>query len=198
MRFRRFGFKRTTIDDVATEAGTGKGSVYLHFESKQAIYMAVVEQSLDRFISSAEKVLARPGTAPDRLRALVEMTAENYGQDELLHSSLFGETDLVEGEVAHMAAEHQRERIRALLEDVLRSGQAESTIRADLDPASTAAVLFETGWAIVRTGLEARDTSVLQTRLNILNDIMGLGLMPRLPDPGHRGHSVVPTPTAGA
>ena len=62
-RFRRFGYKRTTIEDVATEAGTGKGSVYLHFDSKRDVYMAVVERSLDRFIDGAERLVARPGTS---------------------------------------------------------------------------------------------------------------------------------------
>ena len=178
-RFRRFGYKRTTIEDVATEAGTGKGSVYLHFESKQDVYMAVVERSLDRFIDSAEQVLARPGTAPDRLRGLVELTAEHYGHDELLHSSLFGDTDLVQGDVARLAAEHQRQRIRALLEELLRTGQAEGTVRTTIDPPSVAAVLFEIGWAIVRSGLEAADPTELESSLDILNDLVGLGLLPR-------------------
>ncbi len=178
-KFRRFGYKRTTVEEIASEAGTGKGSVYLHFDSKQDIYMAVVERSLDRFIEDAERALVQPGTAPDRLRALVELTAKHYGHDELLHSSLFGETDLVEGEVARMAAERQRERIRALLEDVLRTGQAEGTVRADLDPPVAAAILFEAGWAVVRSGLEAADPSQLEMWLETLNDIFGLGLLPR-------------------
>ena len=178
-RFRRFGYKRTTIEDVATEAGTGKGSVYLHFDSKRDVYMAVVERSLDRFIDGAERLVARPGTAQDRLRVLVELTAEHYGDDELLHSSLFGETDLVEGEVARMAAERQRQRIRAVLEDVLAVGKSEGTVRADIDPAPVAAVLFEIGWAIVRSGLTAADTTQLESWLDILNDIVGLGLLPR-------------------
>ncbi|MCP5030758.1 MAG: TetR/AcrR family transcriptional regulator, partial [Actinomycetia bacterium] len=172
VRFRRFGYKRTTVDDVASEAGTGKGSVYLHFDSKQQIYLAVVEESLDRFIERAEKVLAAPGTAPERMRSLVELTAEHYGDDELLHASLFGETDLVEGEVARMAAERQRERIRGLLEEVLISGQTEGSVRPALDPHSVATVLWEIGWAIVRSGLEKADTTQLAASLEILNDIV--------------------------
>ncbi len=178
-RFRRFGYKRTTIDDIAGEAETGKGTVYLHFDSKQTIYMAVVEQSLDRFIESADQALAQPGPAPDRLRALVELTAEHWSQDELLHSSLFGETDLVEGEVARIAAERQRERIRTLLEQVLIAGQAEGSVRANLDPRLVAAVLFEMGWALVRAGLETTDTSQIESWLDVLNEIVGLGIQPR-------------------
>ncbi|MCP5028160.1 MAG: TetR/AcrR family transcriptional regulator [Actinomycetia bacterium] len=182
IRFRRFGYKRTTIEDVATEAGTGKGSVYLHFDSKQAIYMAVVEASLDRFIDSTEQLLGGPGTAPNRLRSLVALTAEHYGHDELLHSSLSGDTDLVEGEVARVAAERQRECIRGLLESVLRSGQAEGTVRDNIDATAVAAVLWEIGWAIVKAGLQASDPDQLESWLDILNDMVGLGLQPRSRD----------------
>ncbi|MCP3910956.1 MAG: TetR/AcrR family transcriptional regulator [Actinomycetia bacterium] len=182
VRFRRFGYKRTTIEDVAVEAGTGKGSVYLHFDSKQAIYMAVVEQSLDRFIDRADQVLTQPGTAPDRLRALVQLTTEHYGHDELLRSSLFGETDLVQGEVARMAAECQRERMRTLLEGVLANGQAEGSVRADLHLRPTAAVLFEIGWALVRASLESPDATHLESWLDTLNSMVGLGIIPRRGD----------------
>ncbi len=178
-RFRRFGYKRTTVDEIANEAGTGKGSVYLHFSSKQEIYLAVVEESLERFIAKAERVLATKDPVPTRLRALVELTAEHYGADELLHASLFGETDLVEGDVARLAEQRQRKRIGELLENVLVTGQAEGSIRSSLDPASVAGVLFEIGWTIVRAGLESADPSHLATSLDVLNDIVGLGIIPR-------------------
>lgn len=140
--------------------------------------MAVVEHSLDRFVDSAEEVLSRPGAAPDRLAALVELTAEHYGNDELLHSSLFGETDLVEGAVAQMAAEHQRKQIRGLLERVLTTGQAEGTVRPDLDATSVAAVLLNSAgrsFALVskaktqrcsKTGSTSSTTSLALASLN--------------------------------
>jgi len=39
--------------------------------------------------------------------------------------------------------------------------------------------LFEVGWAIVRSGLTAADTKQLESWLDILNDVVGLGLLPR-------------------
>jgi AcrR family transcriptional regulator len=33
----RFGYKKMTIDDLAQEVGIGKGTVYLHFSSKEEI-----------------------------------------------------------------------------------------------------------------------------------------------------------------
>jgi AcrR family transcriptional regulator len=178
-RFRRFGYKRTTVEDVATEAGTGKGSVYLHFDSKQDVYLAVVERSLEHFLAAAEAALPAAGASPDLLRSLVEVTIEHYSHDELLRSSLFGDTDLVAGEVAQLASDLQRDRIRSLLRGVLTRGKAEGSVRHDIDVEAAASVLQESGWALVRTGLVSDDPAELETLLEAFNSIVGLGLIPR-------------------
>jgi AcrR family transcriptional regulator len=178
-QFRRFGYRRTTVEDITGGAGTGKGSLYLHFASKQAIYMAVVEASLERFVAGASKLLERSGSVPERLRALVQLTLEHYGEDELLHASLFGGGSLVDGDVSRRAADIQRDRIRSLLHELLRIGQAEGSVRADLDLDAAALVLFEIGWAVVRSELEGEGGLPLDRALNTLNQIVGLGLLPR-------------------
>jgi AcrR family transcriptional regulator len=178
-QFRRFGYRRTTIDDITADAGTGKGSLYLHFESKQAVYMAVVEASLERFVESASRLLDGPGPVPSRLRSLVELTIHHYGEDELLHASLFGRAGLVDGDVARMAADVQRTRIRSLLRELLAIGQRENSVRADIDVDAAAAVLFELGWAVVRSALEGDSQIPLERALTTLNQLVGLGLLPR-------------------
>ena len=178
-QFRRFGYKRTTIDDITAGAGTGKGSLYLHFESKQAVYMAVVEASLERFVENASRLLDGPEPAPTRLRSLVELTIDHYGHDELLRASLFGMAGLVDGDVARMAADVQRTRIRSLLRELLAAGQREGSVRAHIDVDAAAAVLFEIGWAVVRSALEGDSQIPLGRALTILNQVVGLGLLPR-------------------
>lgn len=178
-RFRRFGFKRTTIEDITLDAGTGKGSLYIHFPSKQAIYLAVVEASLETFIEKATAAVRGAGDAPQRLRRLVEVTAEHYGNDELLHASLFGGDELVEGEVSRRAAALQRTRMRALLAEALRAGQREGSVRNTIDADTAAAVLFEIGWAVVRAELEGEGDLPLDVALHSLNEIVGLGLLAR-------------------
>ena len=39
--FLQYGYKRTTMDDIAVAVGVSKGSLYLHFDSKEAIFDAV-------------------------------------------------------------------------------------------------------------------------------------------------------------
>jgi len=178
-QFRRFGYRRTTIEDITADAGTGKGSLYLHFESKQAVYMAVVEASLERFVASTSELLDGSEPVPARLRSLVDLTIEHYGQDELLHASLFGKGGLVDGDVSRMAADIQRSRIRSLLRQLLEIGQREGTVRAGIDIDAAAAVVFEIGWAVVRSALEGDSHIPLDRALTTLNQIVGLGLLPR-------------------
>ena len=38
----RWGYQRVTIDEVARHAGIGKGTVYLHFRTKDALFLTVL------------------------------------------------------------------------------------------------------------------------------------------------------------
>src|SRR5215469_14784240 len=38
----RWGYRKTTIDDVAREAGVGKGTIYLHWKDKNELFMAAI------------------------------------------------------------------------------------------------------------------------------------------------------------
>src|SRR5262249_16797642 len=42
--FARTGYPTTTMADVATQAGVSKGTPYLYFESKEALFIALHEQ----------------------------------------------------------------------------------------------------------------------------------------------------------
>jgi AcrR family transcriptional regulator len=38
----RWGYKRVTIDDVAAQAGIGKGTVYLHYRTREELFFSVI------------------------------------------------------------------------------------------------------------------------------------------------------------
>src|SRR5215469_12183543 len=38
----RYGYRKTTIDDVAREAGVGKGTIYLHWRDKNELFRAAI------------------------------------------------------------------------------------------------------------------------------------------------------------
>jgi AcrR family transcriptional regulator len=174
-RFRRFGFRHTSVESITTAAGTGKGSLYLHYASKEELYLDTVRQAVDAFVAVAQQAIARERSAPARLRVLVETAVAHYTEDELLAAPLLGDDELLGARVAAMARGLQRERITELIEDTLVSGQRQSTIRDGIDPGVTAAVMFEIGWAIVRSHLSGELPVPLPDALHVLNDLLGRG-----------------------
>lgn len=44
----RYGYKKMTIDDLAQEVGIGKGTIYLHFSSKEEIALSHIDRIIDR------------------------------------------------------------------------------------------------------------------------------------------------------
>jgi AcrR family transcriptional regulator len=44
--FAQKGFERSTVEEIAARANVGKGTVYLYFENKEQIFMAILEQGL--------------------------------------------------------------------------------------------------------------------------------------------------------
>jgi AcrR family transcriptional regulator len=68
---RHYGYAKTTIDDIAKDAGVGKGTVYMHFRSKAEIMLALTELTNDRIIEDLEKIAAKKDTPENRIRECV-------------------------------------------------------------------------------------------------------------------------------
>jgi AcrR family transcriptional regulator len=67
----RYGYKKMTIDDLAQEVGIGKGSVYLHFSSKEEIALSHIDRIIERLKKSLASVAAKPLPADERLKQML-------------------------------------------------------------------------------------------------------------------------------
>ena len=59
---RRYGLRRVSMGDVAQAAGLSRGSVYNHFQDREALIDAVLERAADRFVASSEASVRRRRT----------------------------------------------------------------------------------------------------------------------------------------
>ncbi|MBL8689781.1 MAG: TetR/AcrR family transcriptional regulator [Rhodospirillaceae bacterium] len=74
--FSERGFAASRLDDVAREAGVSKAALYLYFESKQAIFEALVRSAVVPNVERLEAMVAGwRGSAADLLRTLVQAIA---------------------------------------------------------------------------------------------------------------------------
>jgi AcrR family transcriptional regulator len=83
----RYGYKKMTIDDLAREVGIGKGSIYLHFTSKEEIVLSHIDRIIERLNRRLTLIAGRTSSSEERLRAmLVERVL--YRFDSVQHYTL--------------------------------------------------------------------------------------------------------------
>lgn len=58
----RWGYRKTTIDDVAREAGVGKGTIYLHWKDKNDLFRAAIWREQQRY---SEETMRRIAADPE-------------------------------------------------------------------------------------------------------------------------------------
>jgi AcrR family transcriptional regulator len=78
----RYGYRKMTMDDLAREAGIGKGTTYLHFPSKQEVVLCSIDRIVERLLGQLLMGQLHDSMAQDLvLRNLSPATARN----SLLH-----------------------------------------------------------------------------------------------------------------
>lgn len=82
----RYGYKKMTIEDLAAEVGIGKGSVYLHFASKEEIVLSHIDRIVEGLKKNLYEIAADEKPCADRLkRMLVERVMHRF--DSVQHYS---------------------------------------------------------------------------------------------------------------
>jgi AcrR family transcriptional regulator len=70
--FAEKGFAATRLEEIAARAGVSKGTVYLYFESKEALFKAAIEAAMTPAIEAVEAIANDPGRpAAELLRSFV-------------------------------------------------------------------------------------------------------------------------------
>jgi len=69
----KFGYKKMSIQDLADEVGIGKGSIYLHFSSKEEIALSQIDRMIGRLKDKLEVVADSKGSPGDRLAKMLRL-----------------------------------------------------------------------------------------------------------------------------
>ncbi len=67
----QYGLSKTTMEDIAREAGKGKSTLYHYFKSKEEIFDAVINLEMDELFHSVKKAVTNQNTAPDMLKSYI-------------------------------------------------------------------------------------------------------------------------------
>ncbi|NQU87340.1 MAG: TetR/AcrR family transcriptional regulator [Mariniphaga sp.] len=66
--FSKYGYKKTTLDDIANAVRKGKSSLYYYFKSKEDLFQAVIMKEVEILAKELDKVVNRNTDPVDKLR----------------------------------------------------------------------------------------------------------------------------------
>lgn len=133
--FAQHGYAGGRIEQISRAANSHDRMIYYYFESKEGLFIAVLEEMYRR-MNAAEEKLALRGDRPVESLATIVRFVVRYYQKNPEFVTLLSNENLHRGE--HIAkSQHASEfssRAISLLEGVLASGSAQGVFRADASP----------------------------------------------------------------
>ncbi len=130
--FASTGYHGTSVDDVAREAGVSKGAVYVHFPSKEELFLALLDDAAATLVERVTAAIADARGGRAKVEAALAAALGTFEDHEPL-TRLF----LVESAGASPVVEHRRRELRAAITDLVRSYLDEAVADGDIPPQDT-------------------------------------------------------------
>jgi len=103
------GYHATSIADLCAAAGIGKGALYHHFASKEAILVEIFRRVADRMLPSARAIADSDVAPADAMRTLSAEWMDSISRHRGHYAVFFRETDTLTGEQAKAIRADRRE-----------------------------------------------------------------------------------------
>lgn len=69
--FTRYGFRKSTMEQIAAATQKGKSSIYYYFQSKEEIFRAVVEMEAEELKVQLDNTIQKDGSPIDKLKTYI-------------------------------------------------------------------------------------------------------------------------------
>lgn len=90
----RWGYDKTTVDDIASAAGVAKGTIYLHWKTREALFLALLRRERVAMLAEVQQALAAdPAQASPR--TLFAQLAAAIDQRPLLQAVLLRDIEVL-------------------------------------------------------------------------------------------------------
>jgi len=90
--FTRYGFRKTTMEEIASASQMGKSSIYYYFKSKEEIFRAVVEFEARVLKERLSRIIGKNNSPPERLKAYILFRLHHVRTLENFYAALNEET----------------------------------------------------------------------------------------------------------
>ncbi|MGB0590340.1 MAG: TetR/AcrR family transcriptional regulator [Myxococcota bacterium] len=136
------GYHQTRVADILKAAGIARGTFYLYFESKNAIFLELLDTLLDEFLGRIDGVETGPAAPPvfeqllDRVTVIIETAASNAALTRIVFREAVG----LDAEVDQKLSDFD-DRLHEYVQEALNNGIAMGLLR-EMDTAIIATCIL--------------------------------------------------------
>jgi len=141
------GYYDTSMDEIAARVGIAKGTVYLHFPSKEDMVFALFEREMETFLRIVEQTTASLATPQNKLEQILhEMYQGLLGKRMQLLLSFYSNMDVRQGLLEKKGQLRNRlEKLSAAITTLLEEGKA----TGEFDTAIPTPVMLSTFFSLL-------------------------------------------------
>ena len=142
--FAERGYHQTTMSDIATEAGVGRGTLYWYFPSKEKLFIAAFWHEIEQMIAGSKALAAQEISPLEKLSlAMEEMPRSLAKHGNLIRSlcQMWGEESEEMEQQIEIAWKRLNHQDHSLLAEIIKEGIAQNIFRP-VDPDKVAATLI--------------------------------------------------------
>jgi AcrR family transcriptional regulator len=174
--FARFGYKKTTVDDIAQKAGKAKSSLYYYFKSKEDIFIAVLEKEATILRSKIVNALVNISNPADQLRTYIITRMVELKNLPNVHVALT-EGFLQSGNVGVEFREEYDRKEEEFLKNILQKGASQNIF--GINDSEFGAVALASSLKGMEYLLSVNDNQSIKERISAITDILLYGLVKR-------------------
>jgi len=138
--FSQKSYHDVTMDQIAEKVGVAKGTIYLYFESKENLYLEILEETYEEIESILEKEIAKKDPAPQKLKKMLMLIFKFYLENlDVLRILSRDETHLIREH--YEFTEHWRVKGVRFYQKILEKGINEGSFRP-VNTELTALIIF--------------------------------------------------------
>lgn len=150
--FSKYGFLKTTVDEIAKSARMGKASIYYYFKNKEDIFREVIKKESDILSSKIREAINKEDTPQEKMKAFVITRMKYLNELANIYSVLKDEYLIHYAFIEKERENNFREEIK-IVKSLLREGMEKNTFTVrDVDLTSFAIISalkgLEYSWSI--------------------------------------------------
>lgn len=137
--FQKWGYNKTTIEDIAKASGKGKSSLYYYYKDKEEIFTEVVRREAAAVFASIRARISACDTAEDKLLAYIETYMSEIDKASTLYAIICNEVSYdmkLLKKLWDKFDDVQADYIKKILEEGIRNGEFEFPPDVDIDAAA--------------------------------------------------------------